>query len=166
MFEDKADCDRNFEALTRRLLDARPAVRVAIGSHNLRSVAHAIAYDRLRGGGDRDLELQVLRGLGDELAAGAAPPSGCGCARYCPVGDLVAGMAYLVRRLLENTSNDSFLRAQAARRAARGAAGGAVSLTPFRNEPTLELRRAPERERPGAPRSPSSTPRCRSRCRS
>jgi proline dehydrogenase len=32
---------------------------------------------------------------------------------YCPVGDLVAGMAYLVRRLLENTSNDSFLAAQA-----------------------------------------------------
>jgi proline dehydrogenase len=32
---------------------------------------------------------------------------------YCPVGDLVAGMAYLVRRLLENTSNDSFLQAQA-----------------------------------------------------
>ena len=32
---------------------------------------------------------------------------------YCPIGDLVAGMAYLVRRLLENTSNDSFLRAQA-----------------------------------------------------
>ena len=31
---------------------------------------------------------------------------------YCPVGDLVAGMAYLVRRLLENTSNDSFLLAQ------------------------------------------------------
>ena len=32
---------------------------------------------------------------------------------YCPVGDLVAGMAYLVRRLLENTSNDSFLNDQA-----------------------------------------------------
>ena len=32
---------------------------------------------------------------------------------YCPIGDLVAGMAYLVRRLLENTSNDCFLRAQA-----------------------------------------------------
>ena len=28
---------------------------------------------------------------------------------YCPVGDLVAGMAYLVRRLLENTANESFL---------------------------------------------------------
>jgi len=32
---------------------------------------------------------------------------------YCPVGDLVAGVAYLVRRLLENTSNDSFLADQA-----------------------------------------------------
>ena len=32
---------------------------------------------------------------------------------YCPVGDLVAGMAYLVRRLLENTANDSFLAAHA-----------------------------------------------------
>ena len=35
---------------------------------------------------------------------------------YCPVGDLVAGMAYLVRRLLENTSNESFLHEQAAGR--------------------------------------------------
>ena len=68
VFEDKADCDRNFEALTRTLLDARPLVRVKIGSHNLRSVAHAIAYNRVSGGDDADLELQVLRGLGDELA--------------------------------------------------------------------------------------------------
>jgi proline dehydrogenase len=35
---------------------------------------------------------------------------------YCPVGDLVAGMAYLVRRLLENTSNESFLAEQASGR--------------------------------------------------
>ena len=34
---------------------------------------------------------------------------------YCPVGDLVAGMSYLVRRLLENTSNDSFLLSRARR---------------------------------------------------
>jgi proline dehydrogenase len=32
---------------------------------------------------------------------------------YCPVGDLVAGMAYLVRRLLENTANEGFLHQQA-----------------------------------------------------
>jgi proline dehydrogenase len=112
VFEVKAECDRNFEALTRRLLEARPHVRVAVASHNLRSVAHAIACNRLLGGDDRDLELQVLRGLGDELQHALAR-RGLRVRAYCPVGDLVAGMAYLVRRLLENTSNDSFLDAQA-----------------------------------------------------
>jgi RHH-type proline utilization regulon transcriptional repressor/proline dehydrogenase/delta 1-pyrroline-5-carboxylate dehydrogenase len=112
VFDVKAECDRNFETLTRRLLDARPAVRVAVASHNLRSVAHAIAYSRLSGGADRDLELQVLRGLGDQLAEALAS-RGLRVRAYCPIGDLVAGMAYLVRRLLENTSNESFLYEQA-----------------------------------------------------
>jgi RHH-type proline utilization regulon transcriptional repressor/proline dehydrogenase/delta 1-pyrroline-5-carboxylate dehydrogenase len=108
VFEIKADSDRNFEQLTRTLLDARPAVRVAIASHNLRSVSHAIAYSRATGGEDVELEFQVLRGLGDELQDALAA-RGFRVRTYCPVGDLVAGMAYLVRRLLENTSNDSFL---------------------------------------------------------
>jgi RHH-type proline utilization regulon transcriptional repressor/proline dehydrogenase/delta 1-pyrroline-5-carboxylate dehydrogenase len=112
VFEVKAECDRNFEALTRRLLQARPLVRVAVASHNLRSVAHAIAASRAYGAQDRDLELQVLRGLGDELGAALAR-RGLRVRAYCPVGDLVAGMAYLVRRLLENTSNESFLSEQA-----------------------------------------------------
>src|SRR3954449_11982289 len=111
VFERKADCDRNFEELTRRLLDARPLVRVAVGSHNLRSVSHAIAYNRVIGGEDRDLELQVLRGLGDDLG-NALAASGLRVRAYCPVGELVAGMAYLVPRLLENTSNESFLHEQ------------------------------------------------------
>jgi RHH-type proline utilization regulon transcriptional repressor/proline dehydrogenase/delta 1-pyrroline-5-carboxylate dehydrogenase len=108
VFDVKADCDRNFEALTVRLLDARPLLRVAIASHNLRSVAHAIAANRSTGASDRDLELQVLRGLGDDLQHALAT-QGFRVRTYCPVGDLVAGMAYLVRRLLENTSNESFL---------------------------------------------------------
>jgi proline dehydrogenase len=115
VFERKADTDANFELLTRRLLDARvggSGIRVAIASHNLRSVAHAIAYNRLAGGAARDLELQVLRGLGDPLQAAIAA-QGLRVRTYCPVGDLVAGMAYLVRRLLENTSNESFLYEQA-----------------------------------------------------
>src|ERR671928_152119 len=116
VFDVKADCDLNFEALTRRLLDARGSVRVAVASHNLRSVSHAIAYNRLSGGADLDLELQVLRGLGDPLQTALAR-QGLRVRTYCPVGDLVAGMAYLVRRLLENTSNESFLHEQA-----RGAA--------------------------------------------
>jgi proline dehydrogenase len=112
VFEVKADCDRNFEHLTRRLLEARPAVRVAIGSHNLRSVAHAIAVNRELEADDRNLEIQVLRGLGDDLQH-ALSELGFRVRTYCPVGDLVAGMAYLVRRLLENTSNESFLNEQA-----------------------------------------------------
>jgi proline dehydrogenase len=112
VFDVKADCDLNFEELTRRLLDSRNTVRVAIASHNLRSVSHAIAYNRLSGGEDSDLELQVLRGLGDPLQTAIAR-QGLRVRTYCPVGDLVAGMAYLVRRLLENTSNESFLAEQA-----------------------------------------------------
>jgi proline dehydrogenase len=111
VFEDKRESDRNFEALTRRLLEAWPHVRPAIASHNLRSVAHAVAAARELGREDRDLEFQVLRGLGDDLAAALAD-LGHRVRIYCPVGDMVAGMAYLVRRLLENTSNESFLGEQ------------------------------------------------------
>ncbi len=112
VFERKADCDANFEALTARLLEARPLVRVAIASHNLRSVAHAIARNEQLGGGPGDVEFQVLRGLGDDLGQ-ALSANGLRVRAYCPVGDLVAGMAYLVRRLLENTANESFLADQA-----------------------------------------------------
>ena len=115
VFEVKADSDRNFEALTRRLLEARPSVRVAVASHNLRSIAHALAANRAMGGEDGDVEIQVLRGLGDDLQQALAT-RGLRVRTYCPVGDLVAGMAYLVRRLLENTSNESFLHEQAAGR--------------------------------------------------
>ena len=111
VFEEKRDSDRNFEALTRRLIEAWPHVRPAIASHNLRSVSHAVAVARELGREDRDMEFQVLRGLGDDLAAALAD-LGHRVRIYCPVGDLVAGMAYLVRRLLENTANESFLGEQ------------------------------------------------------
>ncbi len=126
VWEDRAACDRCFEQLTRRLLqaaagdagsDGRPAparlVRPAIASHNLRSVAHALTVQEELGLDPADVEYQVLRGLGDDLQ-GALAARGLRVRTYCPVGDLVAGMAYLVRRLLENSSNDSFLSARAA----------------------------------------------------
>lgn len=109
----KADSDRCYERLTRRLIDRYGVVRPAFASHNLRSVAHAIAYADHRGLAPGDVELQVLRGLGDELQS-ALVRDGYRCRTYCPVGDLVSGMAYLVRRLLENTANDSFLATHAA----------------------------------------------------
>jgi proline dehydrogenase len=104
----KDETDRSFEALTRGLIDARGLVRTAIGSHNIRSVAHAVAYCDQVGAGELAVEFQTLRGLGEELQAALAD-RGLRVRAYCPVGDLVAGMAYLVRRLLENSSNDSFL---------------------------------------------------------
>jgi RHH-type proline utilization regulon transcriptional repressor/proline dehydrogenase/delta 1-pyrroline-5-carboxylate dehydrogenase len=115
VFEDKGESDRCFERLTRRLLEARAdgvPVRPAIASHNLRSIAHAVATARSFGLEGRELELQVLRGLGDDLAR-ALVANGLPVRMYCPVGDLVAGIAYLVRRLLENSSNEGFLHAQA-----------------------------------------------------
>jgi proline dehydrogenase len=112
VYLDRADCDRNFERLTRRLIDAYPLVRSAVASHNLRSVAHALAYQRSRGLAPGDVEYQVLRGLGEEMLAGLVR-TGVRVRVYCPIGGLVAGMAYLVRRMLENTANDSFLRARA-----------------------------------------------------
>ena len=66
----------------------------------------------LLGADDRDVEYQILRGLGDDLGVALAR-RGLRVRSYCPVGDLVAGMAYLVRRLLENTANESFLHEQA-----------------------------------------------------
>ncbi len=107
----KRESDACFERLTRRLIDARDSVRPAIATHNLRSLAHAIAYLERRGGEPRELELQVLRGLGDDLAEGISR-LGYRVRVYTPIGDLVAGMAYLVRRLLENSSNEGFLLRQ------------------------------------------------------
>ena len=112
MFERKADTDANFEQLTRRLLDARP--RSAPRSPRT-TCARSPTRSPTTGSpaaSDDDLELQVLRGLGDPLQAAIAA-QGLRVRSYCPVGDLVAGMAYLVRRLLENTSNESFLDEQA-----------------------------------------------------
>ncbi len=112
VFLDRPSCDRNFELLSRRLLDHAQEVRVAIASHNLRSVAHAAVYAQSIGVAAQDIEFQVLRGLGDELGMAVAQ-SGRRVRTYCPIGDLVAGMAYLVRRMLENTANNSFLGAVA-----------------------------------------------------
>ena len=106
---DKAATDAQFERLTRLLLDRAPAVRPAIGSHNARSLAVAVVHARARGLGPRAFELQLLYGMGDPIAA-ALTDMGLGVRVYTPVGALIPGMAYLVRRLLENSANDSFLR--------------------------------------------------------
>ena len=82
VFEVKADSDRNFEALTRRLLDARRrrrGVRVAIASHNLRSVAHAIAYNRLRAATTATSSCRCCAASATRCRR-RSPPRACACA--------------------------------------------------------------------------------------
>ncbi|MGH9286353.1 MAG: proline dehydrogenase family protein, partial [Acidimicrobiales bacterium] len=109
VFGHKGQTDANYERCTRLLHDHHGSVRAAFGSHNLRSLAYAVAYARSRGIPDSGYEIQMLYGMAEPIHA-AIRRLGLRLRVYAPVGDLVPGMAYLVRRLLENTSNESFVR--------------------------------------------------------
>lgn len=85
-------------------------VRLALGSHNVRSIAAALAGLEARGLPRQAIELQMLHGMADPLKQ-AVREAGLRVREYVPVGQMIPGMAYLVRRLLENTSNESWLRA-------------------------------------------------------
>ena len=109
VYNDKSATDLNFESLTQIMLENHQYIYSAIGSHNVRSQAKAIAIAEALKVPSRCFELQVLYGMGDKLAR-ALVGSGYRVRVYCPYGDLLPGMAYLIRRLLENTANSSFLR--------------------------------------------------------
>ena len=109
VYNDKAATDANFEAITQLLLENHQYVYSAIGSHNVRSHARAIAIAQSLNVPRRRFELQVLYGMGDKVAK-ALVDKGYRVRVYCPYGELLPGMAYLIRRLLENTANSSFLR--------------------------------------------------------
>ncbi len=109
VFEDKEETDASFERCARLLHDHHGEVRAAFGSHNLRSLAYAVSYARQRGIPDHGYEVQLLYGMAEPVHA-AVKKLGLRLRVYGPVGELVPGMAYLVRRLLENTSNESFVR--------------------------------------------------------
>ncbi|HEX6238169.1 MAG TPA: proline dehydrogenase family protein [Acidimicrobiales bacterium] len=108
-YERKVETDANFERCVRLLHDNHGAVRAAFGSHNLRSLAYAVTYARRLGIPDTGYEIQMLYGMAEPLHA-AVRRTGLRLRVYAPMGELVPGMAYLVRRLLENTSNESFVR--------------------------------------------------------
>ncbi|MEO1132381.1 MAG: proline dehydrogenase family protein, partial [Cyanobacteria bacterium J06639_1] len=109
VYPTKAGTDANFERLTQLLLENHRYLYAAIGSHNARSQARAIAIAKALNVPPRAIELQVLYGMADKLAK-ALTTEGYRVRVYCPFGELVPGMAYLIRRLLENTANTSFLR--------------------------------------------------------
>jgi RHH-type proline utilization regulon transcriptional repressor/proline dehydrogenase/delta 1-pyrroline-5-carboxylate dehydrogenase len=111
VFLEKDETDANFERSCRLLHDHHGEVRAAFATHNLRSLAYAVESARERGILDTGYELQMLYGMAEPIQA-AIRRLGFRLRIYAPVGELVPGMSYLVRRLLENTSNESFVRAR------------------------------------------------------
>jgi RHH-type transcriptional regulator, proline utilization regulon repressor / proline dehydrogenase / delta 1-pyrroline-5-carboxylate dehydrogenase len=169
VFEHKAQTDANFERCTRHLIDHAGVVRPAIASHNVRSLAYAMAYADAHGLDDRAIELQLLFGMAEPVHA-ALVAMRRRVRVYAPVGELVPGMSYLVRRLLENTSNESFVRHRfaegraldelvappdvdeeplpdAAPEAAPRPPTDVAAPEPFTNEPRAQLRRTGPRAR-------------------
>jgi RHH-type transcriptional regulator, proline utilization regulon repressor / proline dehydrogenase / delta 1-pyrroline-5-carboxylate dehydrogenase len=110
VFQQKWQSDANFERCTRFVLRNTAHLRPALGSHNIRSLAHGIAAAQVLQLPPGALELQMLYGMADAEKQSLVG-RGQRLRIYMPYGELIPGMAYLVRRLLENTSNDSFLRA-------------------------------------------------------
>ncbi len=106
---DKSDSDACFERCVDLMLSNHQHLRSAIGSHNVRSIACAIAAAEHYGVPENGYEIQCLYGMAEPIKA-ACVDRGLRLRVYCPVGELIPGMAYLVRRLLENTSNESWLR--------------------------------------------------------
>jgi RHH-type proline utilization regulon transcriptional repressor/proline dehydrogenase/delta 1-pyrroline-5-carboxylate dehydrogenase len=109
VYNDKAATDANFEQMTQIMLENHQYIYSAIGSHNVRSQARAIALADSLNIPRRRFEMQVLYGMGDQLAK-ALVKQGHRVRVYAPYGELLPGMAYLIRRLLENTANSSFIR--------------------------------------------------------
>jgi RHH-type proline utilization regulon transcriptional repressor/proline dehydrogenase/delta 1-pyrroline-5-carboxylate dehydrogenase len=107
----KPESDANFEVCTRILLENESIVTAAFGSHNVRSIAHAQAFAEQLGIDKSRFEFQLLYGMAGPIKR-ALVEMGYRVREYCPVGELLPGMSYLVRRLLENTSNEGFLKAK------------------------------------------------------
>jgi RHH-type proline utilization regulon transcriptional repressor/proline dehydrogenase/delta 1-pyrroline-5-carboxylate dehydrogenase len=160
VFAKKAHTDANFEKLSLLLLENEEAVEAAFGTHNVRSIGHALAQAERLGINRRNFEFQMLYGMAEPIKE-AVLKLDCRLREYCPVGELLPGMAYLVRRLLENTSNEGFLASKFARAASRDEllqqptaaaeaeerGSTAFSSTAFRNEPHTDFTVTAEREK-------------------
>lgn len=106
VFTRKAMTDLNYVACAEKLLSARPVIYPQFATHNALTVATILE----RAGDTQGFEFQRLHGMGDALYGKlleSAP--GLACRTYAPVGGHRDLLAYLVRRLLENGANSSFV---------------------------------------------------------
>ncbi|MGD9337491.1 MAG: L-glutamate gamma-semialdehyde dehydrogenase [Syntrophobacterales bacterium] len=105
----KAETDVAFERQAQKILENHDICHLACGSHNIRSICAVLEMaNALKVPEDR-YEFQVLFGMAEPIRNGLLKVAKR-VRLYCPYGELLPGMAYLVRRLLENTANESFLR--------------------------------------------------------
>jgi len=105
----KAETDAAFERQARVILENHRICHFACGSHNIRTIAAVLETARELGVPESRYEFQMLYGMAEPVRAGILKIAGR-IRLYSPYGDMVPGMGYLVRRLLENTANESFLR--------------------------------------------------------
>ncbi|MCA8908067.1 MAG: bifunctional proline dehydrogenase/L-glutamate gamma-semialdehyde dehydrogenase PutA, partial [Rhodospirillaceae bacterium] len=106
VFTRKTTTDISYIACARRLLDGRDRLYPQFATHN----AHTAATVLEMAGDDREgFELQRLHGMGESLHAAVKEAEGNRCRIYAPVGAHRDLLAYLVRRLLENGANSSFV---------------------------------------------------------
>jgi RHH-type proline utilization regulon transcriptional repressor/proline dehydrogenase/delta 1-pyrroline-5-carboxylate dehydrogenase len=116
VWTEKRHTDACFERMAELLVAAIPraagqgGVKLATGSHNVRSISYVLALLEKAGLPMAAYEAQKLSGMADQLRT-ALSSRGIRIREYTPVGEMIPGMAYFVRRLLENTSNQSWLRA-------------------------------------------------------
>ena len=108
VYATKPETDACFERLTDLLLENHSHARVAIATHNLRSLARAMAKAQSLDVPQNRWECQMLYGMGVAVQK-AVLSLGVPVRIYAPVGELIPGMSYLVRRILENTSHASFV---------------------------------------------------------
>ncbi|WP_245979269.1 bifunctional proline dehydrogenase/L-glutamate gamma-semialdehyde dehydrogenase PutA [Solilutibacter pythonis] len=117
LFTRKPNTDVSYQANARRLLKNTDAIYPMFATHNAQTIAaiHRMALTEL-GGGAREgegfrFEFQKLHGMGDDLYAEVMPQDRLDvpCRVYAPVGSHEDLLPYLVRRLLENGANSSFV---------------------------------------------------------
>jgi RHH-type proline utilization regulon transcriptional repressor/proline dehydrogenase/delta 1-pyrroline-5-carboxylate dehydrogenase len=106
VFTRKAMTDLNYIACAEQLLKLRPRLFPQFATHNALTVATLVE----RANGEGGFELQRLHGMGEALYAQLAEDHPeLACRTYAPVGSHRDLLAYLVRRLLENGANSSFV---------------------------------------------------------
>ena len=105
LFTRKAATDVSYIANARKLLNMRSHIYPQFATHN----AHTVAAILDMAGDARDFEFQRLHGMGDSLHDIVMERASTHCRIYAPVGAHRDLLAYLVRRLLENGANSSFV---------------------------------------------------------